>query len=146
MITRFVPPFRTARYRNGGEHSTSPRRLPCRAAKACLSTVTKLTCSPLFRRARETLNDFNELMVCSATGIAKLVDVMFVRESVQAHQLASALAPIQLQLGRPIGEQESPHFRWPQKLAQFRGRHINQEQHEYPEGDGAEALPRETRN
>jgi len=66
------------------------------AAKACLFTLTKLTCSTVFRRPRETLNDFNELMVCSATDIAKLADVMFVREPVQAHQLASALAPVQL--------------------------------------------------
>ena len=41
--------------------------------------------SALPRRPRETLNDFNELVVRSATGIAKLVDLMFVREPVQAH-------------------------------------------------------------
>ena len=58
------------------------------------------------RRPRETLDDFDHLMVRSATWVAKLVDRMFVGEPVQAHQLARALAPIQLQLGRPISEQE----------------------------------------
>ena len=45
----------------------------------------KLTRSMLARRPRETLNDLDELVVCSATGIAKLVDLMFIRELVQAH-------------------------------------------------------------
>ena len=37
------------------------------------------------RCPRETLNDFNELVVRSAIGIAKLVEPMFVREAIQAH-------------------------------------------------------------
>ena len=44
----------------------------------------KLTRSTLPRRPRETLKDFNELVVRSATGIAKFIDLMFVREPVQA--------------------------------------------------------------
>jgi hypothetical protein len=79
------------------------------------------------------LNDFNEVVVRGATGIAKLVDLMFVRKPVQAHELASALALVQLQFGWPIGEQEPPHFRRAQELAEFRRRHIDQEQREYPQ-------------
>ena len=50
------------------------------------------------RRPRETLNDFDQLLVHSAPWVAKLVDLMFVREPAQAQQLAGALAPVQLQL------------------------------------------------
>ena len=35
--------------------------------------------------SRETLNDCNEVVVRGAGGIAKLLDLMFVREPVQAH-------------------------------------------------------------
>jgi len=58
------------------------------------ASLPKLAFSALSWRPREPLNDFNELVVCSATDVAKLLDFMFVREPVQAHQLASALAPI----------------------------------------------------
>ena len=50
-----------------------------------ISLTPKLTRSMLPRRPRETLNNFNELVVRSATRIAKLADLMFVREPVQAH-------------------------------------------------------------
>ena len=66
--------------------------LPCLSAQLVLFDPTRLAYSVLSWRPREPLNDFNELMVCSATGVAKLFDFMFVREPVQAHQLASALA------------------------------------------------------
>jgi len=68
---------------------------PCLAAQACLFGLTRSWAySALYWRPREPLNDFNELVVCSATCVAKLFDFMFVREPVQAHQLASALAPM----------------------------------------------------
>ncbi len=50
-----------------------------------ISLTPKLTRSMLPRRPRETLNNFNELVVRSAIRIAKLADLMFVREPVQAH-------------------------------------------------------------
>src|SRR5262245_41282772 len=50
------------------------------------------------RRPRETLNDFDQLLVRSAPWVAKLIDCMFVREPAQTQQLAGALAPVQLQL------------------------------------------------
>jgi hypothetical protein len=46
----------------------------------------------------QTLNDFGQLLVHSTPWVAKLVDLMFVREPAQAQQLAGALAPVQLQL------------------------------------------------
>jgi hypothetical protein len=54
--------------------------------RALWSTYRRtMTRSMLPRPPRKTLNDFNELMVRSATRIAKLVYLMFIRESVQAH-------------------------------------------------------------
>jgi len=65
-----------------------------RCARLPFQSDAKLAYSALSWRPRQPLNDFNELVVCSATGVAKLFELMFVREPVQAHQLASALAPI----------------------------------------------------
>ncbi|MEI2301005.1 hypothetical protein [Ensifer sp. MJa1] len=92
-----------------------------------------VTRSTLPRRPRETLNDLHELAVRSTAGIAKLVDLVFVGEPVQAHKLASAQSLVQLQLGWPMGEHQPPHFCRAQELAEFRRRHIDQEQNEYPE-------------
>ena len=46
------------------------------------ASLPKLAFSALSWRPREPLNDFHELVVCSATGVAKLFDFMFVREPV----------------------------------------------------------------
>src|SRR5262249_15633430 len=66
-----------------------------------------------------TPNAFDQLMRRSATGVVKLVDFVFASEPAQAQQLAEALAPVQLQLGRPIREQESPHFSRAEELSEF---------------------------
>src|SRR5215831_9408580 len=63
-----------------------------------------------FRRPRETLKDFDQALVRRATRVAKLGHLVRVRESVQAQQLAGALASVQLQLGRPVSEQQPSHF------------------------------------
>jgi hypothetical protein len=44
-----------------------------------------LTRSLLLRHSRETLNDFNELVVRDVTGVVKFVDLMFIRKPAQAH-------------------------------------------------------------
>src|SRR5262249_17983593 len=91
----------------------------------------------------ETLNDGDQLLVRRAPWVAKRVDRMFVREPAQAQQLAGALAPVQVQLGRPRREQEPAHFGGAEELDEFRHSHIDQEQYENPERDGDEAMPGE---
>ena len=53
-----------------------------RCASLPFQSDAKLAYSTLSWRPREPLNDFNELMVCSATGVAKLFNLMFVRKPV----------------------------------------------------------------
>src|SRR5262249_22119006 len=95
------------------------------------------------RRPSETLDDVDELVVRGTPGVAKRADVVFIREPAQAHQLAGALAPGQLQLGRPIGEQEARHLGRTDELAEFRRRIIYLKQHENPERYRDEAMPGE---
>jgi hypothetical protein len=95
------------------------------------------------RRSRETLHDFHELVVRNAAGIPKFGKLMFVREPVQAHELPSALTPVQLQLGWSIGEKKPPHFRRAQEMSEFRRSDVDQKEHEHPEGNRAEAPPSE---
>ena len=60
-----------------------------RCASLPFRSDAKLAYSALYWRPREPLNDFNELVVCSATCVAKLFDFMFVRKSVRQLVIAT---------------------------------------------------------
>src|SRR5580693_3645681 len=66
--------------------------------------------------------------------------------SVSRLRRTQAWSAIALQIRRPAGEQESPHFARAEKLAEFRCCHIDQEECEDPQGDGGKTLPREGRH
>src|SRR4029077_11094277 len=99
--------------RSSGGTSTKPRaawRGGARGSNIAMSAKCQRTASSSthewharrlglrLRRPRETLNDFDQLLVHSTPWVAKMVDRMFVPERAQAQQLAGALAPVQLQL------------------------------------------------
>ena len=81
-----------------------------------------------------------------AIGIAKLGQIMFVREPVQAHQFPSALAPVQLQFGWSIGEEKPSHFRRAEEMTELRHRDVDQKEHKYPKRNCGETLPGEVRD
>src|SRR6266478_10170152 len=62
--------------------------------------------------------------------ISELVDRVGVGEPAQAGELADALASVELQFGRPMGEQEAPQLALAEQVIELGRRHIDQEQHQ----------------
>src|SRR5712691_2863452 len=71
---------------------------------------------------------------------------MRVREPAQSGELADALAPVQLQFGWPVGEEDAPQLAVPEQVVELGCRHIDQEQDQYPKLDRDEAMPGEGRD
>ena len=101
---------------------------------------------PSSQLSREVLHYVDQLAVCGAGRIAQSGSRVLVCKPAQAQQLAQALSPIELQIRRPAGEQEPPHFVRPEKMAEFRCCYIDQEENEDPQGDGGKTMPRESRH
>src|SRR6266446_3686067 len=78
--------------------------------------------------------------------ISELVDRVGVGEPAQAGELADALASVELQFGRPMGEQEAPQLALAEQVIELGRRHIDQEQDQYPKLDRGEAMPGEGRH
>ena len=85
-------------------------------------------------------------MVRGAGRIAEIIDRMRVGETAQAGELADALPPVQLQLGRPVGEQDAPQLASAEQTVELRRRYIDQKQNQYPNLDRGEVIPTEGRS
>src|SRR3984893_12741184 len=94
----------------------------------------------------ERLQHIDQLAVRGAGRVVELADRMSVHQPAEPQQLAHPLAPIELQLGRAGGKEQPPQLAGAEELAEFRHRHIDQEQDKDPQGDGGKALPREGRD
>jgi hypothetical protein len=101
---------------------------------------------PFSQLSREVLHYVDQLAVCGAGRIAQFGSRVLVCKPAQAQQLAQALSPIELQIRRPAGEEEPPHFARAEKMAEFQCCHIDQEECEDPQGDGGKTVPREGRH
>src|SRR5271165_1908132 len=78
--------------------------------------------------------------------IAKFIFRVRVRKPAEADELADSLSPIQLQLGWPVSEQDAPQLALAEQVVELGGRHIDQEQDQYPELDRGKAMPGEDRD
>src|ERR1700720_3091900 len=91
---------------------------------------------------RESLYYIDQLAVCGAGRIAQFGSRVLVCKPARAQQRTQALSPIELQIWRPTGEQEPPHFARAEKIDGLRCCH---KEYEDPQGDGGKTVPREGR-
>ena len=62
------------------------------------------------RFPREPAHDIDQLAVSSAGGVAELIEPVRIGQMAQVNKLADPLSPVQLQLGRPVGQKNPPEF------------------------------------
>jgi hypothetical protein len=75
------------------------------------------------------------LVVRCASRIAEFVGRVRVGKLAPADELADPLPPVELQLGRPVGEQDAPQLTIAEQVVELRRGHIDQEHDQYPKGD-----------
>ena len=74
--------------------------------------------------------------------VAELVERMRIHQPSEAQELTDSLAPIELQPGRAGREEQPPQLAGAEEVAEFRFRHVDQEQDQDPLRNGGKPMPR----
>jgi len=91
--------------------------------------------------AGEPPHDIDQLVVGIAGRIAEFGNRVCIGKLAQTEELADALPPAQLQLGRPMSEQNPPQLALTKEMVEFGRRDVDQEQNQDPDLDRGKAMP-----
>src|SRR5215469_975339 len=93
------------------------------------------------RSLGEPAQNIDQLAVRIVGRIAEFVHRMSVGQLAQTDEFIDLLSPVQLQLGRPVGEQNADELAVTEQAVELGRRDIDQEQNEYPKLDRHKAIP-----
>src|ERR1700751_3487540 len=120
---------------------SGPREVAVRERSSAGASVFVMSGCTRVRLGREAAHDLDQLAVCGALRITKIVDRVRVGKLAEPDEFEDPLAAVHRQFRRAAGKQEVPQLALAEQMIELACRHIDQKQPHYPKLDRDKAVP-----